>query len=113
LQRSTRKLVLADFTNSTGDAVFDGTLREALALQIEQSPFLRVLDDAVMRQDLQLMRRSPQERTVERPGLEGLSKTSRTLRTSTSGRKGFCKRPGANGPHFLDKKSLFLDGGRH
>jgi DNA-binding winged helix-turn-helix (wHTH) protein/tetratricopeptide (TPR) repeat protein len=54
-------LVLADFTNSTGDPVFDGTLREALAFQLEQSPFLKVLDDDVMRQDLQLMGRSPQE----------------------------------------------------
>ena len=55
-------LVLADFTNSTGDPVFDGTLREALAFQLEQSPFLKVLDDEVMRQDLQLMRHSKQER---------------------------------------------------
>jgi DNA-binding winged helix-turn-helix (wHTH) protein/tetratricopeptide (TPR) repeat protein len=55
-------LVLADFTNSTGDPVFDGTLREALAFQIEQSPFLKVLDDQVMREDLQLMTRSPRER---------------------------------------------------
>jgi hypothetical protein len=55
-------LVLADFTNSTGDSVFDGTLREALAFQLEQSPFLKVLDDGVMREDLQLMRRSPQDR---------------------------------------------------
>ena len=55
-------LVLADFTNSTGDPVFDGTLREALAFQLEQSPFLKVLDDEVVRQDLQFMRRSPQER---------------------------------------------------
>jgi DNA-binding winged helix-turn-helix (wHTH) protein/tetratricopeptide (TPR) repeat protein len=54
-------LVLADFTNSTGDPVFDGTLREALAFQLEQSPFLKVLDDEVMRQDLRLMGRSPQE----------------------------------------------------
>jgi DNA-binding winged helix-turn-helix (wHTH) protein/tetratricopeptide (TPR) repeat protein len=55
-------LVLADFANSTGDPVFDGTLREALAFQLEQSPFLKVLDDRVMRQDLELMQRSPQER---------------------------------------------------
>ena len=54
-------LVLADFTNSTGDPAFDGVLRDALAFQLEQSPFLKVLDDGVMRQDLELMRRSPQE----------------------------------------------------
>jgi tetratricopeptide (TPR) repeat protein len=55
-------LVLADFTNSSGDSVFDGTLRDALAFELEQSPFLKVLDDEVMRQDLELMRRSPRER---------------------------------------------------
>ena len=57
-------LVLADFTTSTGEAAFDNVLRDALAFQLEQSPFLRVLDDAVMRQDLQLMRRSSQERVT-------------------------------------------------
>jgi DNA-binding winged helix-turn-helix (wHTH) protein/tetratricopeptide (TPR) repeat protein len=50
-------LVLADFTNSTGDPMFDGVLRDALAYQLEQSPFLKVLDDVVMRDDLQRMRR--------------------------------------------------------
>jgi hypothetical protein len=54
-------LVLADFTSSSSDTVFYGILREALAFQLEQSPFLKVLDDGVMRQDLQLMRRSPHE----------------------------------------------------
>jgi len=54
-------LVLADFSNSTGDPVFESTLRDALAYQLQQSPFLKVLDDGVMRQDLQLMRRSAQE----------------------------------------------------
>jgi serine/threonine protein kinase len=34
-------LVLADFTNTTGDPVFDGTLRQGLAIQLEQSPFLK------------------------------------------------------------------------
>ena len=33
-------VVLADFTNTTGDPVFDGTLRQGLAVQLEQSPFL-------------------------------------------------------------------------
>ena len=54
-------LVLADFINSTGDPVFDATLRDALAYQLEQSPFLKVLDEEAVRQDLQLMRRSPEE----------------------------------------------------
>ena len=52
-------LVLADFANKTGDAVFDGTLRQALAIHLEQSPFLKIMDDSQMAQDLRLMRRSP------------------------------------------------------
>ena len=54
-------VVLADFANTTGDPIFDGALRQALAIQLEQSPFLKVMDDAQMRQDLRLMRRSPGE----------------------------------------------------
>src|SRR5215467_13195903 len=38
-------IVLADFVNNTGDPVFDGTLRQGLAIQLEQSPFLRIMDD--------------------------------------------------------------------
>ncbi len=60
--RSARKLtdkdtiVLADFANKTGDPVFDNTLREALAIQLQDSPFLKILDDSQVREDLQLMR---------------------------------------------------------
>jgi tetratricopeptide (TPR) repeat protein len=54
-------LVLADFTNSTGDPVFDGTLREALAVQLERSPFLKVMTDPQVRQILRLMGRAPGE----------------------------------------------------
>ena len=52
-------VVLADFINSTGDAEFDDMLREALAIQLEESPFLKVLNDDRMIEDLQLMRRPP------------------------------------------------------
>lgn len=55
-------LVLSDFTNTTNDSVFDGTLRQGLAIQMEQSPFLKIMDDAQMRQDLKLMGRSSAER---------------------------------------------------
>jgi len=48
-------IVLADFTNKTGDAVFDDTLRQGLAVQLEQSPFLSLISDQRMRQALQLM----------------------------------------------------------
>jgi serine/threonine protein kinase len=39
-------VVLADFANTTGDAVFDGTLKQALAVDLDQSPFLRVVPHA-------------------------------------------------------------------
>jgi tetratricopeptide (TPR) repeat protein len=48
-------IVLADFDNSTGDSVFDGTLKQALAVEIEQSPFLNALSEQKVRDTLQLM----------------------------------------------------------
>jgi hypothetical protein len=48
-------IVLADFTNTTGDAVFDGTLRQGLSAQLEQSPFLNLLSDQRIAQTLALM----------------------------------------------------------
>jgi serine/threonine protein kinase/tetratricopeptide (TPR) repeat protein len=51
-------VVLADFTNKTGDAVFDDTLRQGLAVQLEQSPFLSLISDQRARQTLQLMGKS-------------------------------------------------------
>jgi eukaryotic-like serine/threonine-protein kinase len=55
-------IVLADFTNSTGDPVFDGTLKQALAVDLEQSPFLNVLSDTKASETLKLMGRTPSER---------------------------------------------------
>jgi eukaryotic-like serine/threonine-protein kinase len=50
-------IVLADFTNTTGDSVFDGTLRQGLAIQLAQSPFLSVVSDERIQQTLRLMER--------------------------------------------------------
>jgi eukaryotic-like serine/threonine-protein kinase len=55
-------LVLADFVNTTGEPVFDGTLRQALAVQLEQSPYLHVVGDDSVRKTLRLMGRPPDER---------------------------------------------------
>ena len=52
-------LVLANFANTTGDPVFDGTLRQAVAIQLEQSPFLKIMDDEQVQQNLRLMSLSP------------------------------------------------------
>ncbi len=54
-------VVLADFTNSTGDPVFDGTLKQALAVDLEQSPFLNILSDRRVSETLKLMGRAPTE----------------------------------------------------
>ena len=48
-------IVLADFTNATGDTVFDGTLRQGLSVQLEQSPFLSIISDQQIQQTLGLM----------------------------------------------------------
>jgi serine/threonine protein kinase len=50
-------IVLADFDNKTGDPVFDGTLRQGLAAQLEQSPFLSLISDERISQTLTLMAR--------------------------------------------------------
>ena len=55
-------IVLADFANMTGDPIFDGTLRQGLAIQLEQSPFLKIMDDEQMHRVLRLMSLSPTER---------------------------------------------------
>jgi eukaryotic-like serine/threonine-protein kinase len=48
-------VVIADFVNTTGDTVFDGTLKQALAIQLEQSPFLNVLADRRVGATLKMM----------------------------------------------------------
>jgi tetratricopeptide (TPR) repeat protein len=52
-------IVLADFTNTTGDAVFDGTLRQGLSVQLEQSPFLSIIPDQQIQQTLHMMGQKP------------------------------------------------------
>jgi serine/threonine protein kinase/tetratricopeptide (TPR) repeat protein len=58
-------IVLADFVNTTGDPVFDGTLRQALVVQLEQSPFLNIFPDQRVREALRFMNRSPDERLTK------------------------------------------------
>jgi tetratricopeptide (TPR) repeat protein len=57
-------IVLAEFENATGEPVFDGALKVALAVALEQSPFLKVFPDERARETLRLMQRSPEERVT-------------------------------------------------
>ncbi len=57
-------ILLADFVNTTGDPVFDGTLKQALAVQLEQSPYLNVFPQDRVRDTLRFMGRSPDERVT-------------------------------------------------
>ena len=52
-------VVLADLSNTTGDPVFDGTLRQGLSVQLEQSPFLRLISEERIEQTLRLMGQPP------------------------------------------------------
>src|SRR6202041_1173941 len=55
-------VLLADFVNTTGDSVFDGTLKQALAVQLEQSPYLNIFPESRLQQGLRYMGRSTDER---------------------------------------------------
>jgi eukaryotic-like serine/threonine-protein kinase len=58
-------VLLADFVNTTGDAVFDGTLKQALAVQLEQSPYLNIFPESRIQQALKFMGRSADDRVTK------------------------------------------------
>jgi serine/threonine protein kinase/Flp pilus assembly protein TadD len=55
-------VVLSEFVNTTGDTVFDDTLKQALAVQLEQSPYLNLLPESKVQDALRFMGRKPDER---------------------------------------------------
>ncbi|MGH9853463.1 MAG: tetratricopeptide repeat protein, partial [Blastocatellia bacterium] len=57
-------ILLADFENKTSEAIFDGMLKQGLAIQLQQSPFLSIFPEPRVRQALRLMRRPPDERVT-------------------------------------------------
>ena len=63
-------ILLTDVVNTTGDSVFDGTLKQGLAVQLGQSPFLNLFSDARIRQTLRLMGHSPDDRVTSEIGRE-------------------------------------------
>jgi len=69
-------IVLGDFANSTGDAVFDGTLREGLSVQLHQSPFLSLVSEEGIRQTLRMMERPANTRLTPEITREVCQRTS-------------------------------------
>ena len=57
-------IVLSDFSNTTGEAVFDDALKQGLAIQLEQSPFLSLVSDQRIGQALQMMGKPPDTRVT-------------------------------------------------
>ncbi len=69
-------IVLADFTNTTGDPVFDGTLRQGLAIQLGQSPFLSMISDQRVQKTLALMGQKADARLTPEIGREICERTA-------------------------------------
>jgi eukaryotic-like serine/threonine-protein kinase len=69
-------IVLADFDNRTGDTVFDGTLRQGLSVQLEQSPFLSIISDQQIQQTLQMMDQKPDAKLTPEIARELCQRTS-------------------------------------
>jgi tetratricopeptide (TPR) repeat protein len=66
----TDTIVLSDFTNTTGEAVFDGALQQGLLVQLQQSPYLHVLSDQRVRRALSMMGQGPDATITEAVALE-------------------------------------------
>lgn len=71
-------IVLADFTNTTGDPVFDDSLKQALAVQLGQSPFLNILPDEKLQQILRFMGQAPTTHVTQDVAREICQRTSST-----------------------------------
>ncbi len=68
-------IVLADFTNTTGDPVFDDTLKQGLSISLQQSPFLSLLSDQKMKDTLSLMGHPPGEHLTSQVAREICQRT--------------------------------------
>jgi DNA-binding winged helix-turn-helix (wHTH) protein/tetratricopeptide (TPR) repeat protein len=74
----TDSVLVADFTNTTGDPVFDGTLRQGLAVQLEQSPFLNLVSEDRIQQALRMMGQPPDARLSPEVAREICERTAST-----------------------------------
>jgi eukaryotic-like serine/threonine-protein kinase len=71
-------VVIADFVNTTGDPVFDGTLRQGLSAQLEQTPFLKLISDDQINGMLRMMEKPPGTRLTEDVAREVCQRTNAT-----------------------------------
>jgi serine/threonine protein kinase/tetratricopeptide (TPR) repeat protein len=69
-------ILVTDFTNTTGDAVFDGTLKSATAVGLGQSPYLNVVSDQKIQQTLKLMGQPPDARITPEVGRQICSRNA-------------------------------------
>ena len=69
-------IVVADFANSTGDPVFDGTLRQGLAVELEQSPFLSLVPEGRVQQTLRMMSQPAEARVTPQLAREICQRTA-------------------------------------
>jgi tetratricopeptide (TPR) repeat protein/predicted Ser/Thr protein kinase len=69
-------IIVSDFDNKTGDAVFDDALKQGLSVQLEQSPFLDLLSERRVNETLRLMGRSPDDRLTANVTREVCQRTS-------------------------------------
>jgi hypothetical protein len=77
-------IVLADFDNKTGDAVFDDTLKQGLSVQLEQSPSLELVSENKVNQTLKMMGRSAGDRLKPEVAREVCQRTgSKVMLTSS------------------------------
>ena len=76
-------IVIADFVNTTGEPVFDGALKVALAVALEQSPFLKIFPEERVHETLRLMQRTPQQ-TITRATARDIARRER-LRALVAG----------------------------
>jgi eukaryotic-like serine/threonine-protein kinase len=63
-------MLISDFTNTTGDPVFDGALRQGLSVQLQQTPFLSIISDDQIAETLRLMEKPPNTRLTHDVALE-------------------------------------------
>jgi eukaryotic-like serine/threonine-protein kinase len=72
-------IVLADFINTTGDPVFDGALRQGLSVQLEQTPFIRLVSGDQIAQTLRLMEKPPDTRLTHDVAREVCERANATV----------------------------------